>query len=262
VDVFIARKALAALVLPPTGPLLLALGGLALLGRKPRLGRALAWAGVGALLVLSLPAVSHALLRSLEPPVLDLRRPADAQAIVILGGGVRRDAAEYGGAPLARLTLERVRYGAFVARATGLPILVTGGSVHGGTAEATLMKRALEQEFSVEVRWSEDRSRDTRSNAAESASILVPVGIRRILLVAHGFDMPRASAEFASAGFRVTPAPTVIAGSRFAFDHPVELLPSMSALQGSYYALYELLAEAVRRLRLTFAWRTSVSSVP
>jgi uncharacterized SAM-binding protein YcdF (DUF218 family) len=232
--------------------LLLALVGLALLGRRPRLGRALAWLGLVGLLVLSLPLVSHALLRSLEPPVLDLRRVGEAQAIVILGGGVRRNAAEYGGDTLARLTLERVRYGALVARATGLPVLVSGGSVNGGTAEAALMKRALVQEFNVEVRWSEERSRDTRSNAAESAAILLPAGIKRVLLVAHGFDMPRASAEFASAGLQVTPAPTVVTGERFRFDQPGDLLPSMSALQGSYYALYELLAEAVRRLRHAF----------
>jgi uncharacterized SAM-binding protein YcdF (DUF218 family) len=248
-DLLIVRKALAALVLPPTGPLLLALLGLALLGRRPRLGRALAWLGVVGLLILSLPVVSHSLVRSLEPPALDLQRTGDAQAIVILGGGVRRNAAEFGGDTLARLTLERVRYGALVARTTGLPVLVSGGSVYGGTAEATLMKRALEQEFNVEVRWSEDRSRDTRTNAAESAAILLPAGIKRVILVAHGFDMPRASAEFASAGLRVTPAPTVIAGERFSFELALELLPSMSALQGSYYALYELLAEAVRRLR-------------
>jgi len=252
VDFLIARKALAALVLPPTGPLLLALAGLILLGRRPRLGRALAWVGVGSLLLLSLPVVSHALLRSLEPPALDLRRTGEAQAIVILGGGVRRNAAEFGGDTLARLTLERVRYGALLARATRLPVLVSGGSVYGGTAEGALMKRALEQEFNVEVRWSEERSRDTQSNAAESASILLPAGIKRVILVAHGFDMPRASAEFASAGLQVTPAPTVIAGERLAFDSAAELLPSMSALQGSYYALYELVAEAVRRLRQAF----------
>ena len=120
-------------MLPPTGPLLLALAGLALLGRRPRLGRALAWLGLGALLVLSLPLVSHALLRSLEAPALDLRRPGEAQAIVILGGGIRRNAAEFGGDTLARLTLERVRYGALVARTTRLPVLVSGGSVFGGT---------------------------------------------------------------------------------------------------------------------------------
>jgi uncharacterized SAM-binding protein YcdF (DUF218 family) len=252
VDFFIARKALAALVLPPTGPLILALIGLALLGRRPRLGRALACLGVAGLLLLCLPVVAHALLSLLAPPALDLRRTGDAQAIVILGGGVRRNAAEFGDDTLGRLTLERVRYGALVARATRLPVLVSGGSVFGGTAEATLMKRALEQEFNVQVRWSEERSRDTRSNAAESAAILLPAGIQRVLLVAHGFDMPRASAEFAAAGLQVTPAPTVITGQDLSFDHAIELLPSMSALQGSYYALYELLGETARRLRQAF----------
>ena len=251
-DFLIAGKALAALALPPTGPLLLALAGLALLGRRPRLGRVLAWLGLVAVLVLSLPVVSYALLRSLEPPALDLRRPVAAQAIVILGGGVRRNAVEFGGDTLNRFTLERARYGAVVARATRLPVLVSGGSVHGGTAEAALMKHALEQEFNVEVRWTEERSRDTRSNAAESASILLPAGVKRVILVTHGFHMPRASAEFVAAGLQVTPAPTVIAAERFGFDHPVELLPSMSALQGSYYALHELLGEAVRRLRHAF----------
>jgi uncharacterized SAM-binding protein YcdF (DUF218 family) len=193
--------------------------------------------------------VSHSLARLLEPPALDLKRIGDAQAIVILGGGVRRNAPEFGGDTLARLTLERVRYGARVARATTLPVIVSGGSVYGGTAEATLMKRVLEQEFGVEVRWSEERSRDTRSNAVESAAILLPAGVKRVLLVTHGFDVPRASAEFASAGLEVTPAPTVIAAERFSFDHAVELFPSMGALQASYYALYEILGEAVRRLR-------------
>jgi uncharacterized SAM-binding protein YcdF (DUF218 family) len=252
-DFLTIRKALGALVLPPTGPLLLALLGLALLGRRPRLGRALAWLGVAGLMVLSLPVVSHSLLRSLEPPALDLQRIGNVQAIVILGGGVRRNAAEFGGETLGRLTLERVRYGALVARTTRLPVLVSGGSAYEGTAEATLMKRALEQEFNTEVRWAEERSRDTQSNAAESAAILLPAGIKRVILVAHGFDMPRASAEFASAGLQVTPAPTVLSGERYTFEHARELLPSISALQGSYYGLYELLAEAVRRLRQGFA---------
>jgi uncharacterized SAM-binding protein YcdF (DUF218 family) len=253
-DPFVAKKALAALVLPPTGPLLIAALGLALLGRFPRLGRALAWLGVVALLMLSLPVFSHSLLRWLDQtPALDFALARDAQAIVILGGGVRRPAPEFGGETLGRLTLERVRYGAVVARATKLPVLVSGGSVYGGSSEAVLMKRALEDEFGVAVCWAEDRSRDTRSNAMESAAILLPAGVTHVILVAHGFDMPRATAEFASAGLRVRPAPTVIARDSFSFENAVELLPSVSSLQGSYYALYELLAGAVRRFRQAFS---------
>jgi uncharacterized SAM-binding protein YcdF (DUF218 family) len=251
VDFFIARKVLAALVLPPTGPLLLALVGLLLLNRRPACGRTLAWLGVLALLLLSLPIVSHALLRLADPGVaLDPARAREAQAIVILGGGIRRAAPEYGGDTLGRLTLERVRYGARLARETKLPVLVTGGSVYGvSTPEAALMKHALENEFGVPVAWTETLSRDTEGNARQSAAILLPAGIRRVLLVGHGFDMPRASALFAAAGLQVTPAPTVIVAERFEFESFAELLPAMSALQGSYYALYELLANAVRRAR-------------
>lgn len=146
------------------------------------------------------------------------------------------------------MTLERVRYGALVARQTKLPVLVSGGPGYGGAEEAVLMKRALEDEFGVAVKWMESRSRDTRTNALYSAATLLPQGVTRVVLVAHGFDMPRAMAEFAAAGLRVTPAPTVVATDPV-FDHPLEWLPSMGALYGSYYALYELLAEAVRRLR-------------
>ena len=249
-DLFIAKKALTALVLPPTGPLLVALVGLALLSRRPRWGRALAWLGVLSLLALSLPLVSQMLLRAVDQtPPLDFTRTQAAQAIVIRGGGIRRGALEYGGDTLGRLTLERVRYGAIVARRTKLPVLVSGGALYGGSSEAELMKRALEDEFGVQARWTEARSRDTQSNAVQSAAILLPAGISRILLVAHAFDMPRATAEFASAGLHVTPAPTALTGGSPLSAHPIEWLPGMSALQGSYYALYELLAEAVRRVR-------------
>ena len=70
-DLFLLKKALAALVLPPTGLLVVAATGLALQRSRPRLGRSLAWAGVLLLTALSLPVVSQALLRALDsgPPI-------------------------------------------------------------------------------------------------------------------------------------------------------------------------------------------------
>jgi uncharacterized SAM-binding protein YcdF (DUF218 family) len=234
-----------ALVLPPTGPLLLAATGLWLVGRIPRAGRAVAWTGVLLLLALSTPMVAFRLLTLVDTsPPLDVERARSAQAIVILGGGIRRDAAEYGGDTLGHLTLERVRYGARVARAIGLPILVTGGSVFGGTPEAQLMRAALEGEFGVPVRWAETRSRNTHENAVRSAEILVAEHISRIVLVAHSFDMPRARAEFAAQGIDVIPAPTGI--PRGEIDTPLDVLPSLAALQSSYFALYEMLGNLAR----------------
>ena len=245
-ELFLLKKLLGALVLPPTGPLLLAITGALMLRRWPRTGRALVWTGLATLLALSLSPVSGLLLRlANDSPAVRLEDARTAQAVVILGGGVRREAVEYGGDTLGRVTLERVRYGAKLARETGLPVLVSGGSVFGDTAtEASLMRAALEQEFNVPVRWAEDRSRNTHENAQLSAAILKRDGVSRVVLVMHGFDIRRARAEFEAAGLEVVPAPTVI--PNFSVMTPFDLVPGMGALQGSQVALYELLANAVR----------------
>jgi uncharacterized SAM-binding protein YcdF (DUF218 family) len=238
---------LKALVLPPVAPLLIALVGLALIGRYPRGGRALASFGVIALIILSMPAAALLLVRFVDDSrPFDFAQAVSAQAIVILGGGIRHDAREYGGDTLGRLTLERVRYGARVARQTRLPVMVVGGRwPPAHETEAALMKAALESEYGVPVRWVEDRSQNTHENAQMAAAILRPDGVRKIVLIAHGFDMPRATAEFAAAGIEAIPAPTGIARSQR--GALLDYVPSVEGLQGSYYALYELLANAVRR---------------
>ena len=244
IDPYWLKAVLKQLVLPPTGPLLVALLGLGLLRRHPRMGRVLAFAGVLSLLLLSMPVVSDSLRQYIGGfPVLDLERAKSAQAIVILGGGTRLDAPEYGGDTLGVLTLERVRYGARVARLTALPILVTGGSISGRNAEAKLMQESLEREFGVGVRWTEDQSRNTHENAVLSAAILHAQGINRVVLIAHDFDVRRAAAEFAAAGIESVAAPTgTPAGGRDWRD----FVPGIAGLEGSYYALYEILGNLVR----------------
>ncbi len=245
VEAFILKKVLGALVLPPIGPLLLVVGGVVVWQAKGRVGRLLATAGALLLWALSTPIVSGALLHALdEGDLLDWSQARGADAIVILGGGVRSDAPEYGGDTLGRLTLERVRYGALVARKTRLPVLVTGGAVWDTVPEAVLMKRSLEEEFGVGVQWSEPRSRNTHENALFSAEILRRAGIQRVILVAHSFDMRRAMAEFADAGLAVIPAATGIPGSKP--SRWTNWVPTVPALQNSYWALYELLANAAR----------------
>jgi uncharacterized SAM-binding protein YcdF (DUF218 family) len=246
-DPFWLKALLKAVFLPPTGPLLLALVGLGLLKRNPRTGRALAFAGVSSLLLLSIPAFAVLLLRCLDTyPPFEADRAKSAQAIVILGGGIRRNATEYGGDTLGQLTLERVRYGARVARETGLPVLVSGGAVDGEPTEARLMRDSLEREFGVRVQWSEALSRNTHENAVRSAEILRAAGVRSVILVAHGFDMMRAGAEFAAEGIEIIAAPT-----GFAPRYPEswrDFVPSIGGMRASYYALYEILGNLVRRI--------------
>jgi uncharacterized SAM-binding protein YcdF (DUF218 family) len=245
--VIILRAVAKAVLLPPTGLLLPALVGVLTIRRHPRAGRTLALCSLIALFALSTPMVAMTLVRLLDTsPPFDPAVPSGAQAIVILGGGVRRDAREYDGDTLGRLTLERVRYGARLARATQLPVLVSGGSLRGGSTEASLMTAALQDEYSVAVRWAEGASRNTRENARNSAAVLLPLGINRIALVVHSFDVPRARAEFTRQGIEAIPAPTGLPSLHA--ELPGDLLPSVAGLQTSYYACYELLALAATAL--------------
>lgn len=233
------KLAFTTLVLPPGGPILLVLLGVLAWRRHPRAGRILSAAGALSLWLLSLPVVSAALVDAMGGgrPV-DPSAAATAEAIVILGGGVRVQAPDYGGDTLGRLTLERVRYGALLARRTGLPVLVTGGATRDGVRpEAHLMRESLEREFGIAVRWVEDRARDTRQNAANAARVLGAEGKRRVLLVMHGFDVRRATALFEAAGLEVVAAPTLV--PRLEGLEPSDLLPSAGALAVSHFALYE-----------------------
>jgi len=237
------------LVLPPASPLIVAALGIALMRRWPVGARAILGVAWLVLFGLSTPLVAAWLqiAAGTDRPVDPLQLKS-AQAIVILGGGLRIDAAEYGGDTLGPLSLERARYGARLARSTGLPVLVTGGRPPNATrTEAEVMRDALEQEFGIAVRWVETAARDTRGNARNSAALLLPLQIKRIALVMHGFDVDRAVAEFRAAGLDVIPAPTLLPRPRL--EAVGDLLPQAAALQGSYYALYELAGSLVRAVR-------------
>lgn len=247
------KLAVTTLVLPPGGPIVLVALGVVVLRRHPRTGRALALIGAAALWLLSLPMVANALVTTLGGAwSLDLAAAKKADAIVILGGGVRVQALEYGGDTLGRLTLERVRYGAHLARQTGLPVLVTGGAAEPDVrAEADLMREALEHEYGVPVRWAESRSRNTRENAAYSAKMLAAEGKRRVVLVMHAFDVRRAKGLFEAAGLDVIAAPTQV--PRWDDLEVADFLPSVGALHTAHFATYELLALGRDRLSHWFA---------
>ena len=229
------------LILPPAGPLLLAMLGVLLVKRRPALARVFLLAGLGALWLLSTPVVSFALAGLAEHyPPLDLRAATNAQAIVILGGGGQTAfAPEYGGPAAEPLLLERLSYGAFVARKTGLPILVTGFQI-----EATAMHDTLLRNFNMEVRWVDDQAYDTFENARNSVRLLEAAGVHRIVLVTHATHMWRSVHEFTAAGIEVVPAPVGIIFKR----QPGiwRYLPSADALLRSYGAINELLGESVR----------------
>lgn len=230
--------AAAALLLPPTGLLLLALGALIGLRHAPRARVAVVAGALLALLASSLPVVAFALLRALEPPPLDDRALSSAQAIVILGGGRNRTAPEWGGVTLNGFTLQRVRYGAKLARQSALPVLVTGGAPDGGgRAEGDLMRAVLQDELGVAVRWVDNTSANTRANARFTAARLLPQNLRRVVLVTDAWHSARAGAEFERHGLQVIHAPTGLAGAR-PFS-PYQLVPNVESLRFVHIALRE-----------------------
>ncbi len=137
-----------------------------------------------------------------DVPVLQREDLQRAEAIVILGAGQRRHMPEYGGPTPNRLALERLRYGARLARSSRLPVLVSGGAPTGYVAEADLMAACLREDFG----WLHAGSKFVPSiplaTRTDSASILQAENIRRIVLVTHAAHMRRAQGEFECAGIR------------------------------------------------------------
>jgi uncharacterized SAM-binding protein YcdF (DUF218 family) len=221
--------------------------GLLLVGWMPLAGYATAILGATSLYLLSTPAVASVLVNLLQARHQVLRDiPADAQVIVVLGGGRNREADEYGGDTVEHFTLERLRYAARLRQRTALPILVSGGRLYGeARSEASLMQETLEQDFKTPVRWTEGRSRDTLENARYTARLLKEQGLGRILLVTHSWHMPRAVWCFEREGLDVTPAPIGYASYRRAHL----LLPHYRAFYLASNALSEWLAIAWYRLR-------------
>jgi uncharacterized SAM-binding protein YcdF (DUF218 family) len=251
------KTLLHSLLLPPGGPLLLAIAGAWLIARSGERGRArrAGWTllviGLATLWVLANPLVADTLsIIAQRCPPLDLTRPVQAQAVVILGGGSERlDAPEYGGEPAAGLDqLERVSYGAFVAKRTGLPVAVSGTR-----DEASAMRASLARDFGVGTRWVEERSLDTFQNAQFCAALLRPLGIRRIVLVTDADHEWRAVQEFAAAGFEVVPAPVGLI--KFSPLDARSFIPNATALARSTAALYELLGDLARRVFATLHLR-------
>lgn len=225
-------------------------------GHRLRTGAIWAALLAGAIvLLLSVPLVSEVLIDRLQifPPVtsseLKELMHGPPAAIVILSAGRRAYAPEFGGETVDELSLERIRYGAMLARQTALPVLVSGG-LAGPKARplATLMADVLVQDYGIRPRWIEARARNTAENAIFSAQMLKRAGVGRVILVTHAWHMKRARAAFLANGLSVIPAPT-------AFYQPGEgnswagLIPAMRSLRMSGYAIHETLGNQWYALR-------------
>ncbi|WP_418320623.1 YdcF family protein [Piscinibacter sakaiensis] len=228
-DLQSVKPLLTVALLPPVPFLLLVLLAAALLRRHRRIGWLLIGVGVAGLWLSTTSGAALALARiaGLHPPPLAqpaittlAERVAQAggadrspMAIVVLGGGRERLAPEYAAASLSDASLQRLRYGLWLARQTGAPVAFSGGrgwQQPTGDSEAAIAAAIAATEYQLPLRWVEDRSRDTRENARHSIELLRNDGVDTVLLVTDGWHMRRALRAFrASAGsdLRIVAAP-------------------------------------------------------
>jgi uncharacterized SAM-binding protein YcdF (DUF218 family) len=226
------------LIVPPLNCLVAACLG-ALLHRR-RVGRILLRVGLAGLVLLCLPLVSGTLIASLEhglPTELDTADPP--QAIVILAGNSQGVVGPKGpGYTVGWLTLERERAGAALSRATGLPILLSGGPLAPYEPTlASMMAVSLHDDFGLAPLWLEERSQDTWENAANSAAILRDAHINSVYIVTHAWHMRRALIAFRAAGLHAVAAP-VLTDPQPKLQWR-SLLPHVPAWEESYFALHE-----------------------
>jgi len=240
---FTITKVIQTLILPPGGLLLLFLAGAAL-GRWHRnAGRALMALAATLLYLLSLPLTADLLIRPLESFAKPLsERSVAADAVVVLGSGVR-DLSWVPAQPAPSETaLARLTAGVVLAKRHRLPLVLAGGS--GEIADVKVREADAMARIAGELGMDrsklllDKRSRNTLENAAEVRKLMAGT---RIILVTSAYHMKRSSAMFMKQGFTVISAPTAFR-TETRPSSPANLLPRMTALDASSLALSEYLS--------------------
>ncbi len=164
---------------------------------------------------------------------LDSSNHAEAQAIVVLGGGLTRD--QQGAIIPNSYTQLRLLQAISQHRATGLPIFLSG-------VESPYMQRFL-QLHGESAQWLEAQSMNTCENARFSALLLQTLGgAPRVELVTDVWHIPRARWLFAMNGIETVAVPALLPGD------PTPWWPDVRNLTHTRRAVHELIAFTRDRL--------------
>ncbi|MDU8925348.1 YdcF family protein [Pasteurellaceae bacterium LIM206] len=200
-------KLITSIILPPFDVILLWLLAMiffCLSYKKLAFGTALL--GIVILYAFSIPYTAQKLSDSLtEKDQLNLADYQSAQAIVVLGAGLRDSKELSSPLTVPGIALERMRYAAYLYQQTRLPILISGASPNGNS-EAKIMAQEMQDFFHVPVQWLEECSHNTKENAAFTKQMLDKAQIHKIILVTNQWHMQRAKLLFEREGFEVLPA--------------------------------------------------------
>lgn len=242
ITIFIHRL-LQSFLLPPLNSLLIILLGVVLFKLQRSKRMLLILLGCLTLYLQATPYVAYKLNKMIAPEPMKLADLNQAQAIVLLGGGVSNNADEYNANAMSNSdTFVRIRYAAYLAKINpDLPIFVSGGAIDSKDSEASLMKRALVNEFDVEnTIYLEPDSKTTSENAKYTARILQQYAISNIVLVSSASHMRRASALFQLNGIKVIPAPTGFYSLGFYKLPLLWFVPTASAMVTTSAILHEI----------------------
>ncbi|MGQ0286139.1 YdcF family protein [Pasteurellaceae bacterium 22721_9_1] len=204
---FELTKLLSAIALPPFNVIILGIFALlCLLFKCKKMAFLSAFLSIGILYIVSIPYTAQWLNDSLtKEDNLTVADYQQAQAIVVLGGGLRDSKELYRSLTVPGLVLERMRYAAYLHKETELPILISGASPNGNS-EAAVMGQELFTFFGIKPKWLEERALNTIQNAKFSYEMLEREGIKKIILVTNQWHMQRAKLLFEREGFIVLPA--------------------------------------------------------
>src|SRR5260370_21488458 len=127
-----------------------------------------------------------------------------SDAIVVMGrGGADADGV------LTNRSLRRVFHGISLYEGSHAPLLVLSGSADEVRSRMALARGLGVPETAI---LTVSHAHTTREEAEQLGKLLLPLGRRRILLVADPIDMPRSRALMERGGFVVRPAPTAASG--------------------------------------------------
>ncbi len=199
-------------------------------------GRLLMTASILSLYLLSLPGVGNRQLFLLQKETV-LPQNIDwseypASAIVIFGAGRRNQSPEYDFEDSPHpLLLERLRYGAQLAKSLKFPLLLSGGgSRKQATPEAVVMNQVMVEDYDLEVSFLETKSQTALQKAQNSAKILKNNQLTTAILVTHAWNMKRARMLMEAQGIQVIPAAVGFVQKRP--NYPYLLTPYLPSVKG------------------------------
>jgi uncharacterized SAM-binding protein YcdF (DUF218 family) len=251
---FFLSKFLPLFVYPLGLSCLLLLAGSILSWRKKylRLGRYLSLAALVIIYISSNRYFSDGLVRSLEYRYIPTGELPTADAIVVLGGGIKpqtppRPWIEVGDAG------DRLIYGARLYQQKKAPLLILSGGrvtwrVDGGKGSESEDMAILAEALGVprSATLQDSTSFNTKQNAENVLQILKAQNLKTVLLVTSALHMPRSIAIFQKLGISTTAAPTDFLlvnsdGENSLAEFSLKILPDAGALTNTTNAIKEYL---------------------